>query len=415
MVVSPGCRAACVALACLLLFGLSLPALAQQILYEYDPLGRLILVSTPEGVAMYEYDAVGNILRIVTRRYADTADPLAVLMVSPTKGAAGTEVHIYGKGFATAPGDNQVAFNGTAALVSAATTTRLVTTVPASATTGPLTVTVGTLTATAPEPFTMLQGLAVVPDRATVLLGKSYSFQAALDGAPITSVTWRVNGIVGGNATLGTISPTGLYTAPSTLPPVSPLAIEAVLTADPSRIATAQVDLLPAGAGGMTAARLSVGPPQPSATASPLQAPSLSVAPPPPALTASPLVVSSLSVGPPEPALTASPLPASAVSVSSIPVITGVTPGSGARGGSVALTLTGVGLANPTTLVLLRNGTADPLITVSGLTAEPDGTRLTASLTIDATAPVGGRILQVTAGGRTSTPLGTGTNTFVVQ
>lgn len=392
-----GCHV--VRLAAPLLFlalNLSAPVFAQQILYEYDALGRLILVSSPEGVAMYEYDAVGNILRIVTRRYAETPDPLAILLVSPTQGAAGTEVHLYGKGFATVPGDNQIAFNGTPAVVSAATATRLVTTVPAGATTGPLTVTVAATTATAPEPFTVLRGFAILPPEATVFLGRSYSFQATLDGTPITEVTWRVNGLVGGSAQLGTISPAGQYTAPTTMPLVSPVTVEAVLTADPTWMAMASVALFPLGTGGSAAARLSVGPTPVAASPGPLVAPALSVG-----VSPSPL--------------TANPLPAYALSVSSLPVLTAVSPGSGSRGTSVLLTLTGAGLQDATALTVLRNGSADSLVTVSGLTAVPDGTSLTATLIIDPTAPVGGRILQVTAGGQASTPLGTGRNSFTVQ
>ena len=73
----------------LVLLALS-PAAAQQITYEYDPLGRLLLVSSPEGVARYEYDAVGNILRIVTRRSSDVSGPVAILLMNPAQGPVGT-------------------------------------------------------------------------------------------------------------------------------------------------------------------------------------------------------------------------------------------------------------------------------------------------------------------------------------
>lgn len=392
------------------------PAFPQEIRYLYDALNRLVGVVDQEGnAAEYVYDAVGNILQI--KRF--TVDPnaaVAITLVSPSKGSVGTPVQLFGKGFSPTPAQNTVTFSaGTTAPVTAATSTSLTTTVPAGAATGLLTVTTPLGTATSPEPFTVLAGFAVDPEQATVLLGKPYSFQATLDGTPITTVTWRVNGIVGGNATLGTISAAGLYTAPSSLPPLSPLLIEAVLTADPARVASAQVTLLPAGAGGVATARLSVGPAQPPASASPLTALSLSVAPAQPSLAANPWVASALSVGPAQPALTANPFPALVVSVSPVPVIMSVGPATGARGSSVSVTLTGAGLATPTTLVALRNGSADSLITVSGLTASPEGTSLTATLTIDSTAPTGGRILQVTVGGQASTPLGTGTNAFTVQ
>lgn len=390
-------RAALVCAGLLLaLLGLTSPARAQEIRYLYDDLSRLVGVVDQQGnAAEYVYDAVGNLLQI-KRFTVDPTATLAISLVSPSRGSVGTQVQIFGKGFSATLRDNQVGFNGTAATVTAATATSLTTTVPAGATTGPLTVAVASTTATAPEPFTVLQGFAVVPPEATVFLGRSYSFQATLEGTPITEVSWRVNGIVGGTIQLGTISPTGLYTAPTTLPPVSGVTVEAVLTADPTRVATAPVALFPLGTGGSAAARLSVGPTPVPASPGPLAAPALSVglSPPP---------------------LTANPLPADALSVSPLPVLTAVSPGSGSRGTSVGVTLTGAGLQDATALTVLRNGSADSLVTVSDLTAAPDGTSLTATLTIDPTAPVGGRILQVTAGGQQSTPLGTGRNSFTVQ
>ncbi len=125
----------------LILFGLSPPTTAQQIAYEYDALGRLILVSTPEGIAQYEYDAVGNILRITTRRYADVSGPVAILGMSPTQGTSGTSVQLFGRGFGPTPADNQLAFNGTPATVTAASAGSLTVTVPAGATNGLVSVT----------------------------------------------------------------------------------------------------------------------------------------------------------------------------------------------------------------------------------------------------------------------------------
>jgi len=60
-------------------------------------------------------------------------------------------------------------------------------------------------------------GVTVLPSGVQVLAGASQQMTAtAADGG--TTFTWQVNGIAGGNSTLGTISTTGLYTAPN-LPP----------------------------------------------------------------------------------------------------------------------------------------------------------------------------------------------------
>jgi YD repeat-containing protein len=373
-------------------------ARAQEVRYLYDELNRLIGVIDPQGnAAEYVYDAVGNILQI--RRFnVDPNATLAISLVSPNKGSAGTQVQFFGKGFSPTLGDNQVSFNGIPATVTAASAMSLTTTVPSGATTGALTVTVAANTATAPEPFTVLQTLAILPEEATVFFGRPYSFQATLDGTPTPDVTWRVNGLVGGDSQVGTISPDGLYTPPSG-PLTSGVTVEAVLIADPTRVATAPVTFAPAGTASSAAARLSVAPaPAAASTQGTLTAPALSI-------------VGAVA----SPPLTANPLPASSLSVGVLPVITAVSPGSGSRGTSVGLTLTGLGLEAATALTILRDGNPDSLITVSGLTPDPGGASLTVTLTIDATAPVGGRILRVTAGGATSTAVGTGRNSFTVQ
>lgn len=68
-----------------------------------------------------------------------------------------------------------------------------------------------------------------------------------------------MNGVVGGNSDLGTITAAGNYTAPARLPPVSPLTIEAVLTADPTQIATATVQVVGQSPGLIAAAPVTVG------------------------------------------------------------------------------------------------------------------------------------------------------------
>lgn len=76
----------------------------------------------------------------------------------------------------------------------------------------------------------------------TLQFPSTAQFNASVTNANDTRVEWRVNGIPGGNAELGTVSTTGLYTAPLDVPPVS-IAITAVSRANPSRSATATVAL----------------------------------------------------------------------------------------------------------------------------------------------------------------------------
>jgi hypothetical protein len=54
--------------------------------------------------------------------------------------------------------------------------------------------------------------------RVTVATFGSRQFSATVTGTPNTAVTWQVNGITGGAAGTGTISPAGLYDAPHSVP-----------------------------------------------------------------------------------------------------------------------------------------------------------------------------------------------------
>lgn len=85
--------------------------------------------------------------------------------------------------------------------------------------------------------------VGVVPAAATVPLGSSRSFDVAVTGTTNTAVTWSVNGIAGGSAALGTITPAGLFTAPAVMPASSLLTIRATSVANTSKSATAAVSL----------------------------------------------------------------------------------------------------------------------------------------------------------------------------
>jgi YD repeat-containing protein len=391
-----------------LLFGLSTPAFAQQITYAYDVLGRLIFMTSPEGVAQWEYDAVGNILRITTHRYADATGPVAILAMNPTKGTPGTMVRLYGRGFGATPTDNQVAFNGTSATVTAASASTLTLTVPSAATTGPISLTAPLGSATSPEPFTVLQTLTVTPDQIAVALGASVGFQATMDGVPTTGVIWRVNGTEGGSGQTGTITSAGVYTAPISPPPVEPVTVEAVRNADPAQVARATVRVGQA-AGQIAASPVTVG----SAATNPAQA------------MAGPVTVArtpSTNAEPVSGPVTVARTPgdnglaaASPLSVTGRPVVSGVAPTDGTPGSVVSVTLTGANLQGATAIQALRNGVADTTVTASAVVPAPDGASLTCTLTLGGSAPLGARVLQVVSPQGRSIHYDLGTNTFTVR
>jgi len=67
----------------------------------------------------------------------------------------------------------------------------------------------------------------ISPATATVPLGATQQFAAAVQGSTNTVVTWSVNEVIGGKATVGTISTQGLYTAPAAVPQSATVTITA--------------------------------------------------------------------------------------------------------------------------------------------------------------------------------------------
>jgi hypothetical protein len=89
-----------------------------------------------------------------------TINAPTITSYTPKIAAAGISVLITGTNFSSVAANNIVKFNGTAAVVTAASATELTATVPAGATTGVITVKVGPNTATSGGNFEMCSGLA---------------------------------------------------------------------------------------------------------------------------------------------------------------------------------------------------------------------------------------------------------------
>lgn len=87
--------------------------------------------------------------------------------------------------------------------------------------------------------------VTVAPASATVEVGKTQQFTANVTGTTNTAVTWQVNGVTGGNASAGTISASGLYTAPATVPNPAAVTVKAISSADPAKSATGTVTVTP--------------------------------------------------------------------------------------------------------------------------------------------------------------------------
>nr|WP_226993979.1 IPT/TIG domain-containing protein [Myxococcus hansupus] len=118
--------------------------------YAYDGARRLVGVYDGTGAsAQYVYDEGGNILEI--KRL--TATDIGIFDFTPNSGPPGAELTLTGSGFNPTPAGNTVRFNGVDAVVTAASTQRLVVTTPAGATTGPVSVTVGSTTVASAEDY----------------------------------------------------------------------------------------------------------------------------------------------------------------------------------------------------------------------------------------------------------------------
>jgi hypothetical protein len=98
--------------------------------------------------------------------------------------------------------------------------------------------------------------VGISPQSAQVQLGAMAQFQATVTRSANTDVTWDVNGVIGGNSTVGTITPSisvpdqASYTAPQSAPAGgSSVSVDARSNAEPSVFATAMVTLINSAAG----------------------------------------------------------------------------------------------------------------------------------------------------------------------
>jgi serine protease len=101
-------------------------------------------------------------------------------------------------------------------------------------------------TVACPPTITVISPVAVAisPTAATVRAGGgTRAFTATVSNAPDASVNWFVNDVPGGEVTLGTISPAGLYAAPAVVPVPATVTIKAVSVVDPTRSASATVTI----------------------------------------------------------------------------------------------------------------------------------------------------------------------------
>ena len=93
--------------------------------------------------------------------------------------------------------------------------------------------------------------VAVCPGSASIPAGTgTQAYTATVANTTDDSVTWEVNGIAGGNSSVGTITSAGVYTAPA-VSSSTQVQIKAVLTADQSVSSTTNLNITaPSGSHG---------------------------------------------------------------------------------------------------------------------------------------------------------------------
>jgi IPT/TIG domain len=91
-----------------------------------------------------------------------------------------------------------------------------------------------------PPPTVSVSVSAASPD---VRLGATDQVTSTVTGSSNQNVSWFVNGVANGNSSLGTISASGLYTAPALMPSPNIVTIKAVSAADSTATGTASLTL----------------------------------------------------------------------------------------------------------------------------------------------------------------------------
>jgi hypothetical protein len=87
--------------------------------------------------------------------------------------------------------------------------------------------------------------VTISPNTSSLQAGQSQQFGATVSGTSNTSINWLVNGNLGGNSVVGTISSAGMYKAPAAVPS-GPITVTAQSAYQSSASASAAVSIMPA-------------------------------------------------------------------------------------------------------------------------------------------------------------------------
>lgn len=376
--------------------------------YGYDANGRLTSVTLPTGEGViYTYDPAGNITSI--QRIAGPGPQF--ISFTPQSGFIGDTVTFTGVNFGSI---TSVSFNGTNATVFAGNLAQITATVPENASSGPITVTLANGTFTT-STFTVL-AIQITPSQASVFPNQTQQFTANVPSQlGNNSVTWAVNGVNGGNSSVGTISNTGLYIAPN-ITSTQTFTIRATSTARPELFAQAQIRVSPDLFQARNAVSVLY---KQGFTINQTNVSSLSIQNGD-FITRSQNFYPTTGVSVVHGDLTTqlqnfypttgvsvvhgelntqiqNYYSSNNVSVTNSPVINSITPNTLARNSNNSITINGTNLSGTTTLVFINdsNGQIDTNITASNITVAGDGNSLTATINVTNTALTGNRVVVI--------------------
>ncbi|MBL9138434.1 MAG: DUF1800 domain-containing protein [Verrucomicrobiales bacterium] len=226
-----------------------------------DIVGGNTTIGTISAAGLYQAPTVAPAANVVTVKARSTAFPTSVgsatltitrrypwlWSVSPSPLTTGNyTVRLNGANFAP---DSKALANGVELATTYISSTRLDASGAAAAAgslqfavrqPGPGAVTGNVVSVTVNTATTTV---AISPTSASVALGSTRTFSATVSGTANKSVTWSVNGVVGGSSSVGTISSSGVYTAPAALPASPTVTVRATSVATPTAFAQATVTL----------------------------------------------------------------------------------------------------------------------------------------------------------------------------
>ncbi len=198
--------------------------------------GTHTITATSNANQSVSQSAVVNVVPLPSIDVALAASPAsinyggtAVLTASYSNGSA-----VITGGVTNAPIGASPANFTTPALATTTVYTITVTNEAGETVTGQATVTVSSVTVS-----------ALAPASKYVSLSKGFQpTGGAVSGAVDTTVSWLVNGVVGGNSTYGTIDAAGNYTAPASMPGNPSVVIRCVANAEPGAFQEMTVNLV---------------------------------------------------------------------------------------------------------------------------------------------------------------------------